>query len=139
MENLMNGPKNDGKSENGEGPDKTGGDKGDPDGDTDVKSYYGTGKGLDGDGNYMLGGRKALNKTKYTQECNESGTVVVKIEVDKNGNVTAATPGVQGTTNSASCLLNPARRAALDTKFNKDSKAPSKQIGFIVYEFKLTD
>ncbi len=139
MDNLLNGPQNDGESENGEGDDNTDGDKGDPDGDPNAKSYYGTGKGLDGDGNYRLGGRKALNKTKYTQECNESGIVVVKIEVDKNGNVTNAVAGVRGTTNSAICLLNPAKRAALDTKFNKDSKAPTKQVGFITYEFKLSD
>lgn len=139
MDNLLNGPQNDGESQNGEGNDQTAGDKGDPDGDPDVKSYYGTGKGLDGDGNYRLGGRKALDKTKYTQDCNESGTVVVKIEVDKNGNVISATPGAQGTTNSASCLLNPAKRAALDTKFNRDSNAPSRQVGYITYVFKLSD
>ncbi len=139
MNNLLNGPKNEGESQNSEGNDQTDGDKGDPDGDPGAKSYYGTGKGLDGDGNYRLGGRKALTKTKYTQECNESGTVVVRIEVDKNGNVLKATPGAQGTTNSASCLLNPAKRAALDTKFNKDSNAPSRQVGYITYEFRLSD
>jgi len=139
MDNLLKGPENDGESQNGEGNDQADGDKGDPDGDPNAKSYYGTGKGLDGDGNYRLGGRKALTKTKYTQDCNESGTVVVKIEVDKNGNVINATPGAQGTTNSASCLLDPARRAALDTRFNKDSKAPSRQVGYITYVFKLSD
>lgn len=139
MDNLLNGPKNDGKSQSGEGDDQTAGDKGDPDGDPNVKSYYGTGKGLDGDGNYRLKGRKALTKTKYTQDCNESGTVVVKIEVDKNGNVIKATAGEKGTTNSDPCLLKPAQRAALDTKFNPDSNAPSTQIGYITYVFKLSD
>lgn len=139
MDNLLNGPENNGESQNGEGDDQTAGDKGDPDGDPNAKSYYGTGKGLDGDGNYRLGGRKALDKTKYMQDCNESGTVVVRIEVDKNGNVLKAIPGAQGTTNSASCLLNPAKRAAMDTKFNKDSNAPSKQVGYITYVFKLSD
>lgn len=139
MDNLLNGPENDGKAENSEGNDQTAGDKGDPDGDPNAKSYYGTGKGLDGDGNYRLGGRKALTKTKYTQDCNESGTVVVKIEVDQNGNVIKATAGEKGTTNSDPCLLKPAQRAALDTKFNKDSKAPSKQVGYITYVFKLSD
>jgi len=139
MDNLLNGPENEGESENSEGNDQTAGDKGDPDGDLDVKSYYGTGKGLDGDGNYRLGGRKALSKTKYTQDCNESGTVVVKIEVDQKGNVIKATAGEKGTTNSDPCLLKPARRAALDTKFNSDSKAPSRQVGYITYVFKLSD
>lgn len=139
MDNLLNGPKNEGESQQGEGNNKTAGDKGNLDGDSDAKSYYGKGKGLDGDGNYRLGGRKALTKTKYTQDCNESGVVVVRIEVDKNGNVLKATPGAQGTTNSAACLLNPAKRAALDTKFNKDSNAPLRQVGYITYEFRLSD
>lgn len=139
MESLMDGPENDGQEAEGEGDDQQAGDKGDPDGDPNAKNYYGTGKGLDGDGKYRLGGRKALNKERYTQDCNESGEVVVKIEVDRNGNVIKATPGVKGTTNSSPCLLEPAKRAALDTRFNKDTDAPSKQVGFITYVFKLSE
>ncbi|WP_127844650.1 energy transducer TonB [Psychroflexus aestuariivivens] len=139
MESMMNGPENDGEAEGGEGDDNQAGDKGDPDGDPNAKNYYGTGKGLDGDGNYRLGGRKALNKEKFVQKCDESGEVVVKIEVDRQGNVIRATPGVKGTTNSSSCLTEPAKRAALATKFNSDPDAPSRQIGFITYVFKLSE
>ena len=139
MESLLNGPKNDGKAEGGEGDDNQVGDKGDPDGDPNANNYYGTGKGLDGDGNYRLGGRKALNKRKFVQECDESGEVVVRIEVNRNGDVVKATAGVKGTTNSTSCLLDPAKRAALATKFNSDAKAPTTQIGFITYVFKLSE
>lgn len=139
MESLMNGPENDGKADGGEGNDNQAGDKGDPEGDPNAKNYYGTGKGLDGDGNYRLGGRKALSKKKFVQECDESGEVVVRIEVNRNGDVVKATPGAKGTTNSSSCLLEPAKKAALATKFNSDSEAPSTQIGFIVYVFKLSE
>lgn len=139
LSSLINGPKSDGVEEAGEGDDKSPGDKGDPNGDPNAKSYYGNGKGLDGDGNYLLGGRKALNKKKFVQDCNEAGTVVVSIEVDRNGNVIHATPGVRGTTNNSKCLLEPAKRAALATKFNKDDKAPSKQIGKIIYRFSLSE
>jgi len=139
LSSLINGPKSDGVDQGGEGDDKTGGDKGDPDGDPNAKSYYGNGKGLDGDGNYLLGGRKALNKKKFVQDCNEAGTVVVSIEVDRNGKVISATAGVRGTTNNSKCLLEPAKRAALATKFNKDEKAPSKQIGKIIYRFSLSE
>lgn len=139
LSNLINGPKSDGTSKGGEGDDGTPGDKGDPNGDPNAQSYYGTGKGLDGDGNYQLGGRKALNKEKFVQDCNESGTVVVSIEVDRNGRVISATPGVRGTTNNSRCLLEPAKRAALATRFNADDKAPSKQIGKIVYRFSLSE
>jgi outer membrane biosynthesis protein TonB len=139
LSSILNGPRSDGTASGGEGNDRTAGDKGSPDGDPGASSYYGNGRGLDGDGNYRLGGRKALNKERIVQDCNESGIVVVQIEVDQNGQVTRATPGVKGTTNSSPCLLDPARRAALATRFNSDSKAPSKQVGTIVYNFKLSD
>ncbi len=139
LNSFSNGPKNDGQAKGGEGNDSSPGDKGSPDGDPNAKSYYGNGKGLDGDGNYRLGGRKALNKEKFVQDCNESGIVVVKIEVNQSGRVVRATPGVKGTTNSASCLMEPAKRAALATRFNSDSKAPVKQVGTIIYQFKLSE
>lgn len=138
LSSILNGPKSDGTTKGGEGKDANPGDKGSPDGDPNANAYYGTGKGLDGDGNYLLGGRKALNKEKFMQDCNEAGTVVVSIEVDRNGRVINATPGVRGTTNNSRCLLEPAKRAALATKFNADQKAPAKQIGKIIYKFSLS-
>ncbi len=139
LSSLINGPKNDGTAEGGEGDDNKSGDKGDPNGDPNAKSYYGNGIGLDGDGNYRLGGRSALNKAKETQKCNEAGKVVVSIEVDRSGRVISATPGVRGTTNNSRCLLEPAKKAALATRFNADQNAPSKQIGKIIYNFTLSD
>ena len=79
-----------------------------------------------------------MNKEKFVQDCNESGIVVVKIGVDQTGRVVSAQPGMKGTTNSAACLTGPAQRAALATRFNSDSDAPSKQVGTIIYNFKLT-
>ena len=139
MSSILNGPVSDGQARGGEGDDQAAGDKGSPDGDPNARAYYGTGMGLDGDGNYRLGGRKALNKEKFVQDCNESGIVVVQIEVDRSGAVTRAIPGVKGTTNNATCLTDPARRAALATRFNSDPKAPAKQVGTIIYNFKLTE
>ena len=139
LSSILNGPKSDGTAKEGEGDDKTPGDKGSSDGDPNANSYYGTGKGLDGDGSYMIGGRKALNKEKFVQDCHEAGTVVVSIEVDRSGNVISAMPGVRGTTNNSKCLIEPARRAALATKFNADDKAPAKQNGKIIYRFSLSE
>ncbi|MCW8979823.1 MULTISPECIES: energy transducer TonB [Altibacter] len=139
LSSLINGPKSEGTAKGGEGDDNKPGDKGDPNGDPNASSYYGTGKGLDGDGNYLLGGRKALNKEKFVQDCNEAGIVVVSIEVDRSGRVISATPGVRGTTNNSDCLKEPAKRAALATRFNADDKAPAKQIGKIIYRFKLSE
>ena len=139
LSSLINGPKNDGKADGSEGNDDKTGDKGSPEGDPNASSYYGTGKGLDGDGNYLLGGRKALNKPRNPQECNEQGVVVVSIEVDRNGKVISARPGVKGTKNNTKCLLDKAKENALATKFNPDSNAPIKQIGKIIYDFKLSN
>lgn len=133
------GPSRDGKSPEGDGNDGVAGDKGDPEGDPHASSYYGSGKGLDGDGNYQLGGRRALNKEKIVQKCNESGTVVVSIEVDRNGKVIKATPGVRGSTSTAACLMEPARNSALATRFNPDDKAPARQVGKIIYRFSLSE
>jgi len=80
-----------------------------------------------------------LGKERNIPECNETGTVVVKIVVDQTGKVIQAVPGIKGTTNTAACLMAPAKKAALATKFNSDSKAPSKQTGSIVYTFKLSE
>jgi len=139
LDALINGPKSDGANQAGEGNDNSAGDKGDPDGDPNATSYYGQGVGLDGDGNYQLGGRKPLDKPRAPQDCNEAGIVAVSIEVDRNGRVIKAVPGVRGTTNNTKCLLDKAKENALGTRFNADNKAPSKQIGKIVYRFSLSD
>mgnify|MGYP000365260893 CR=1 FL=1 len=57
--------------------------------------------------------------------------------VDKNGSVIAAEAGVKGTTNSHPCLLEPAKKTAFMHKWFSDSNAPSKQVGFVVVNFKL--
>ncbi len=135
MNSILNGPSSDGESTQGEGNDQTGGDKGQIDGNPYANSYYGGGSG-NGSG-YGLKGRSKTSNNKYPQECNEEGRVVVKIEVDRNGKVIKAIPGVKGTTNSAPCLLDPAKRTALSYRFNRDTKAPTKQIGFVIIDFSL--
>jgi len=139
LDSFLKGSKQDGETTKGEGNDTTGGDKGKTDGNPNAKAYYGNGKGLDGDGNYRLGGRKALNKERKIPNCNETGIVVVKIVVNREGKVIEASPGIKGTTNTAPCIMQPAKIAALATKFNTDSNAPTKQTGSIVYEFKLSE
>ncbi|GGD86954.1 energy transducer TonB [Planktosalinus lacus] len=139
LSSILNAPKQEGTDQSGEGNDTQAGDKGNPDGDPNASNYYGIGKGLDGDGNYLLGGRKALVKKVIVQDCNQEGIVVVDIDVDREGNVVKAIPGVRGTTNNSKCLLDPARQAALQTKFNSDPKAPARQLGRIIYRFSLSE
>ena len=136
FENLLKGTTSDSKP-TGEGDDDKEGLKGDEKGDPTSTKYYGN-TGKSGDSNYNLAGRNALEKAKEQPDCQEEGTVVVSIEVDKNGKVIRAVAGVKGTTNSANCLLKPAREAALRTTWNADPNAPSKQKGTIIYKFSLT-
>ena len=161
VSNLLNG-----SNKEGDGNDKTAGNKGKSNGDTNSKGHnggggsgtgsgggngsgeglgtgsgYGTGSGSgkgSGNGNYQLGNRKALNTPKPKYTCSEEGVVVVQISVDKSGTVTNANPGVRGTTNSAKCLLDQAKIAAMNTKWQADATAAETQIGKIIYNFKLT-
>jgi len=129
--------KSDGTTTGSEGDDDKAGDKGQPDGDPYASSYYGAPGSGSGGGGYGLNGRSLANKGKVQQECNEEGRVVVRITVDRSGNVINAQPGVKGTTNNAPCLLEPARKTAMLHRWNPDSNAPAQQIGFVVVNFKL--
>ncbi len=138
LSKLINGQKNKGKGNIGEGTDNKSGNKGKKDGDLNAKNYYGKG-GKGGGGNYNLGNRKPLSTPKPIYDCNEEGHVVVSIEVDKSGRVISANVGVKGSTTSAPCLLRRAKAAALKTTWQADSAAPNKQIGSIIYNFSLTN
>lgn len=159
-----------GKNKGGDGDDKSGGNKGKPNGNINSNGYYGDGGsgggtgGGNGSGNgtgsgsgsgsgsgggngsgigngsgYSLGNRKALTKPQPNYTCNEEGRVVVKITVDRSGNVVIAEPGFKGTTNSAKCLLDEAKKAAMQTKWQPNADAPEKQVGSITYNYKLRD
>lgn len=95
----------------------------------------GAGRGT-GAGNYNLAGRKVLTKPAPRYTCNEQGTVVIQITVDETGKVIKAERG-RGTTNSAQCLFDQAKQAALSTKFDAGSAAT--QVGTIRYNFTLTE
>ena len=86
---------------------------------------------------YGLNGRSLKFKGKVLQECNEQGLVVVRISVNRQGDVVSAEPGVKGTTNTHPCLLDPAKKTAQLHKWFPDDDAPELQIGFVVIQFKL--
>jgi len=138
LDALMGGlNKSEGTATDSEGDDNRTGDKGQQDGDPYATSYYGSPGSGSGTGGYGLNGRSLVNKGKVEQECNESGRVVVRIVVDRNGKVISAEPGVRGTTNNNPCLLEPAKKTAFMHRWNLDSNAPSQQVGFVVVNFKL--
>ncbi|MFI1745291.1 energy transducer TonB [Thalassobellus sediminis] len=129
--------KSEGTDTGSEGNDNKSGDKGQLDGDPYAPSYFGgQGTGNGGVG-YGLNGRGRATYKTLKQDCNESGMVIVKIIVNRSGNVVSAEPGQRGTTNTAPCLLEPAKKIALSHKWPADSKAPANQIGFVKVNFKL--
>ena len=139
LSKMLNAKKTEGKVSGGEGDDRAAGDKGKIEGNPYASSYYSR-AGLGGNGTgYGLNGRSLQSNGSVTQECNEEGTVVVRITVDQQGNVVNAEPGVKGSTNVHPCLLTPARKTALLHKWFPDANAPSKQVGFVVINFKLSE
>lgn len=137
---LSNGSYGDGGTGNGRGGGNGSGDGTGTGPGTGTGSGGGNGGGRGtGNGNYRLDGRKVLSKPQPNYTCNEQGKVVVSISVDQNGRVISASPGAKGTTNAAKCLLDQAKIAALNTKFDASNSAPDKQIGTIIYNFTLTE
>ncbi|WP_264553345.1 energy transducer TonB [Flavobacterium sp. N2038] len=153
-----------GSNKGGDGDDKVAGNKGKANGSLGSNGYYGSGGsgggtgggngtghgigtgsgygagsggGSGGGSGYSLGNRKALSKPAPKYNCNEEGKVVVEVTVDQNGKTISATAGIKGTTNTASCLLDQARIAAMNTKWESDNDAPVKQVGKIIYNFSL--
>jgi hypothetical protein len=139
LSNVLNAKKIEGEQQRGEGDDNSPGDKGKEEGNPYASSYYNrTGLGGNGKG-YGLNGRNLKSNGAVTQECNEEGTVVVRITVNQQGQVIAAEPGVKGSTNVHPCLLSPAKKTALLHKWFPDPNAPTTQIGFVVINFKLSE
>ena len=137
VSNLIKNRKKEDIEKKGEGDDQIFGDKGKKDGNPYSSSYYNK-AGLKGIGKgYGLNGRNLKSNGKVIQECNQEGIVVVRITVNRLGNVINAEPGVKGTTNTHPCLLAPAKKTALMHEWYPDSKAPEQQIGFVVIQFKL--
>lgn len=137
LDDLMGGIGADnGNTSGSEGDDDIIGDKGQLNGDPYAPSYFGSpGSGTGGVG-YGLNGRGTPRYTEVIPDCDEEGRVVVEIYVNQNGVVTNATAGKQGTTGDI-CLYEAARKTALTHKWPADSKAPFKQIGFVIVEFSV--
>lgn len=130
-----------GKSDgNSQGVTFPGGNQGVPTGDPNAGQYGagGSGSGDQGSGiSYNLSGRSAKSLPKPQYPGNDEGIVVVKVTVDKYGNVTAAEPGVRGTNIMNRQFWNEAKQAALKAKFNVDENSPAFQQGTISYRFRL--
>ena len=92
----------------------------------------------DGEPSARLAGRNVVGSLLLpSYGVQKAGRVVVKIMVDREGNVTEAIPGIEGTTVQDRSLWSAAKQAALQAHFNANPKAPISQEGTITYIFKL--
>lgn len=127
-------------SSSGEGETGRPGNQGSPDGSVDSPSRLGGGKGGGGSGmgiSANLNGRVAelLPQPKYPRQ--KAGKVVVRVTVDRNGRVTKAEGGKQGSTTNDEELIRAAEAAARLATFNVKADAPAFQVGTITYHFRL--
>jgi TonB family protein len=111
------------------------GNQGSPTGSTESDNYA---QGLGGGGiNFSLAGRNPVNLPKPEYNAQVSGTVVVRIRVNREGKVISAEPGVKGSNILDENLLAAAKKAALNARFNAKSDAAYTQAGTITYHFVL--
>lgn len=121
------------ESGSSEGISSGSGNMGDLSGTTESDNFA---EGLGGNGIAYLEGRNPLHLQKPEFPIREEGKIVVEIRVDQTGKVISANPGIKGSTTLNRILLEAAKKAALESKFDTKENAPV-QIGTITYYFKL--
>ena len=121
---------------NGSNQGETGqpGDQGKPDGVPGSDNYTGSGKGNEGIG-FDLAGRGAKHLAEPAYNIDEQGDVVVKVLVNRDGNVISVSID-RGTTITDPQLRQLALDAAKHSTFTPDQNAPDKQSGTITYHFR---
>ena len=137
LDKIKNAKKSDGNGETSHGDDKDGdGDKGKENGSLYANSFYGDGSGngkSSGNGtSWGLAGRNLSENSKKIQDCADSGFVVVKIWVNRQGSIIRS-ERTGGSVNP--CLVNPALETAKTYKWKPDANAPEIQTGFVKVTF----
>ena len=116
-----------------EGEGNQGSITGSPDSDNYADGLSSGGGGI----NFSLAGRNPVSLPKPEYNAQVSGTIVVRIRVNRDGKVISAEPGVKGSNILDETLLEAARKAALKARFNSKSDAAYTQAGTITYHFVL--
>lgn len=109
------------------------GDQGKPNGDVNAKGYEGSGGS--GGISFSLNGRSLTSLVKPQYNSEEEGVVVVRIWVNRGGQVTRVQAGVKGTTTMDQSLWRTAADAARSSRFAPKESAPEEQVGTITYRF----
>lgn len=80
---------------------------------------------------YLMKDRKMIREPKVSIGTQDKGTVVVKVIIDRYGNILSAEPGQSGSTTSNKYLYIKAETAAKTAKFDENLKGPLKTEGTI--------
>ncbi|KAA2243069.1 hypothetical protein F0L74_11165 [Chitinophaga agrisoli] len=136
--NNANSGNNANGSNNSTGEGNTGkpGDRGQINGDPNASGYTGGGLG-GGRSDFRLNGRSLVSKPQPTYDGNETGYIAINIKVDRKGIVTDATHSLRGSTLNNPRLIEIAKRAAREIKYNASPDAPEVQFGTIRFYFKV--
>lgn len=124
------GGASDGADDGGQGNGRGATDKGLPDGQPG-------GKGIGiGNGTWILAGR-SLVRAANIETTKEEGTIVMKIWVDRRGNVFRAEPILSLCTSTSEYLISKAKKAALEAQYDTKPDAAPEQVGKMTFKFIL--
>ena len=118
----------------GDGTGDTPGNQGERDGDP-LSPYYGTGgSGL---GNKPLPLSNFRNLVKPEDDGQETGTIMVKIQVNKQGRVIDATAGAKGTTFSNTAMYRKCEASMMNASLNAITSGPEIRIFYVPFVFRV--
>jgi len=121
----------------GQGSSAEAGNQGAQSGATGGGSSGGAGLGLSGSGASLEGRSLEGSLPEPAYGVQQSGKVVVRIRVDRDGNVVEAKADQRGSTVIDATLYEAAEQAARRAKFNSSPNSPIYQSGVITYVFRL--
>jgi hypothetical protein len=130
---LYKGNKNNATGK-GDGTGTTPGNQGDIDGDP-LAPFYGDGGS--GYGNKALPLSNFRNLVKPDDDGQETGTIMVKIQVNKQGRIIGATAGAKGTTFSNDALYRKCELSMLNASLNTITNGPEIRIFYVPFVFKV--
>lgn len=136
--NSANSGNNANGSNNATGEGNTGrpGDRGQINGDPNASGYTGGGLG-GGRSDFRLHGRSLVSRPQPTYDGDETGYIAINIKVDRQGNVIEASHSLRGSTLNNARLIEIAKRAARQIKYNASPDAPEVQFGTIRFYFRV--
>lgn len=110
------------------------GDQGKQGGNPNSQRYDGV-PGNGGSG-WSLEGRSASSIPKPQYNNTKEGKIIVRIWVNRAGQVTKVEAPIKGSTIADNMLVERAKNAAKQAKFNADNNAAEEQVGTITYVFR---